>query len=226
MRHVYTLALTGLAISSVSGCATKGFVRRGLAEQQSAMVEERGVRAAGDSLLGTGLTGVRGDVGLVRGDVASVRSDLAALRTELTTLRTEFGAKISAVEGQITFAMPVHFGFDAAAVREQDQAALTKFARVAAAHYRGATISVEGFADPAGSTRYNRQLSKRRADAVRQFLVANGLDGANLRSIGYGEARQVRAGAAKDAPGAELNRRVTFVVETSSESTMAAIVMR
>ena len=87
-------------------------------------------------------------------------------------------------------------------------------------------ISVEGFADPAGSEQYNRALSKRRADAVREFLVAKGLDGTNLKTVGYGETRQVRAGASKDAPGAELNRRVTFVVETSSEVTIAAISMR
>ena len=219
MRHVQHMVLAVLAVGSVSACATKGFVRRGLDEQRTAMGAERGARAEGDSAL-------RNIVNGVRGDVASVRADLAALRGDLTTLRTDFGAKISAMEGQITFAMPVHFGFDAAAVREQDQAALAKFAQVAAAHYRGAMISVEGFADPAGSAQYNRQLSQRRADAVREFLVSNGLDAANLRSVGYGEARQVRSGAAKDAPGAELNRRVTFVVEASAEVTIAAISMK
>ncbi len=219
MRHVQNSVLGLLTVASLSACATKGFVRRGLDEQRTVMAAERGARAEGDSAL-------RSDVNGVRGDVASVRADLAALRGELTTLRTDFGAKISAIEGQITFAMPVHFGFDAAAVREQDQAALAKFAQVAAAHYRGAMISVEGFADPAGSAQYNRQLSKRRADAVREFLMSNGLDAANLRSVGYGETRQVRSGAAKDAPGAEQNRRVTFVVETSAEVTIAAISMR
>ena len=105
MRNVKQVIIMALAAGSVSACATKGFVRRGLDEQRTAMVEERGVRAEGDSSLRTGLNGVRGDV-------AGVRADLAALRTELSTLRTEFGAKISAMEGQITFAMPVHFGFD------------------------------------------------------------------------------------------------------------------
>ena len=218
--------MAALVTAALSACATKGFVRRGLDEQRAAMAQEQGVRAAGDSALGVGVNGVRGDVNGVRSDVASVRADLVALRTELTSLRTEFGAKISAVEGQITFARPVHFGFDAAVVRQQDEAALAKFAKVAASHYRGAMISVEGFSDPAGSAKYNVQLSKRRADAVREFLVSNGLDGSNLRTVGYGEARQVRAGAAKDAPGAELNRRVTFVVETSAEVTIAAISMR
>ena len=57
---------------------------------------------------------------------------------------------------------------------------------------------------PAGSTRYNAQLSKRRADAVKDFLVAQGLNDGLLKTVGMGESRQVRPGAAKDAEGAEL----------------------
>ncbi len=219
MRQIRNFAIAALAASTLGACATKGFVRRGLDEQRVALTQEQLARANGDSTLRT-------DVNGVRTDVASVRADIAALRTELSTLRTEFGAKISMIEGQITFALPVHFGFDAAAVRQQDEAALAKFAQVAGAHYKGATITIEGFADPAGSAQYNVQLSQKRADAVREYLVGKGLDNANLKTVGYGKARLVRAGAKKDAPGAELNRRVTFVVDAPSETTVAALSVR
>ena len=212
MRQARFVAMTLLAASTLSACANKGFVRKGLDEQRVALDAERSQRAQGDSAL--------------RGDVNGLRTDLNALRNDLATLRNEFGAKITAMEGQVSFAMPVHFQFDDAAVRNQDQAALEKFAKVAQAHYKGSTITIEGFADPAGSAAYNLRLSRERADAVRDFLVSKGMDGAVLRTVGYGKTRLVRPNAARDADGAELNRRVTFVVETpagTSAATVAAI---
>lgn len=209
MRQARFVAMTLLAASTLSACATKGFVRKGLDEQRVALESERGERARGDSLL--------------RGDVNGLRTDLNALRNDLTTLRNEFGAKITAMEGAVSFAMPVHFGFDDAAVRQQDQAALEKFASVAQQHYKGSTITIEGFADPAGSQAYNLRLSRERADAVRDFLVGKGFDGAALRTVGYGKTRLVRPGAAREADGAELNRRVTFVIETPAGMNAATV---
>ena len=216
MRKIPYTAMMALAATTLSACATKGFVRQGLEAQrvaQSAALDgERQAREAGDAALRT--------------DVNGLRTDLNALRNDLGTLRNDFGARITAMEDQVTFAMPVHFGFDDAAVRQQDQAALEKFAQVANAHYKGATITIEGFADPAGSQEYNLRLSRERADAVRDFLVTRGLDGAQLRTVGYGKSRLVRPGARAADEGAELNRRVTFVVETpagAGATTVAAM---
>jgi peptidoglycan-associated lipoprotein len=127
------------------------------------------------------------------------------------------------MEDQVKFDMPVHFGFNDAGVRSEDQPALQKFASVVQKYYPGAKVTVEGFADPAGSTRYNLQLSKRRADAVRDVLVQQGLNDAMLATVGYGESRQVRPGAARDNAGAELNRRVVFVVEALDAGTVTAM---
>lgn len=209
MRHIRLSLAALVAAASLSACATKGFVRQGLDAQRVALDAERSQRAQGDSAL--------------RGDVNGLRTDLNALRNDLATLRNEFGAKITAMEGQVSFAMPVHFQFDDAAVRNQDQAALEKFAKVAQTHYKGSTITIEGFADPAGSQAYNLRLSRERADAVRDFLVSKGMDGAVLRTVGYGKTRLVRPNAARDADGAELNRRVTFVVETPAGATAATV---
>ncbi len=200
MRQAQYVVMAALAVSTLGACATKGYVRKQVDVQRVALDTERGERINGDSA--------------IRGEVNVLRTDLNALRNDLTTMRTEFGAKITAMEGQVKFAMPVHFGFDDAAVRQEDQAALEKFAQVANAHYAGAMITIEGFADPAGTSQYNLRLSRERADAVRDFLVTKGLDGANLRTVGYGKTRLVRPGAEGSAEGAELNRRVTFVVET------------
>ncbi len=216
---VRSVALMAIAATTLGACATKGFVRSGLEEQRVALGLERGERLMSDSAN-------RRDINANKSDIAAVRSELASLRADLGSLRKDFNTRITAMEGQVSFAMPVHFDFDAKSVRAQDEAALAKFAEVAQSHYKGSTITVEGFADPAGSASYNLQLSRTRADAVRDFLVTKGLDGSKLRTVGYGKARLVRPGAEKDAPGAELNRRVTFVVETAPEATVAALTMR
>lgn len=220
MRQVRFVIAATLAATSLSACATKGFVRKNIETQRVAMAgqlsTERGERMGADSSLRT-------DVSKNATDIAKVSADLAALRGELQSLRTEFGAKITAMEGQVSFAFPVHFDFDNAAVRPVDQAALEKFASVASKYYRGAQITVEGFADPAGSAAYNLRLSKHRADAVRDFIASKGVDSTTLKTVGYGEARLVKRGAAANQTGAELNRRVTFVIETPGEATTAAL---
>ena len=220
MRTIKYALTAVLAASTLGACATKGYVNRKVDDQRVALSssmtqqtgQERTERVAGDSALRT--------------DINGVKADLASLRNDLAGLKTEFGARISAVEGQVKFAMPVHFGFDDAAVRSVDQAALERFAQVAAKHYPGANITIEGFADPAGSAQYNLRLSRERADAVRDYLVTKGLDGSMLKTVGYGETRLVKAGAKNSDAGAELNRRVTFVVEASSDATVAVLSAR
>ena len=191
-----------LGVSVMTACVTKGTFRREMNDRRNEIQAEASARAAADSAL--------------QGEVATLRNDLQGLRTE-------FGARITAMEEGIRFAFPVNFAFDDATVRPEDQAALDRFAQVAQKYYNGATITVEGFADPAGSTRYNIDLSQRRAEAVRQYLVSKGMTDANLRPIGYGETRQVVPGAERDAQGAELNRRVVFVIETKGDAAAANV---
>ena len=193
------IRMIGIGLASMTmlqACATKGFVR-----EQVGMVRDT---------LGTQIATERSE--RVAGDEA-LRSELAALRTELQSMRTEFGAKITALEDGLRFAFPVNFAFDDATVREQDQAALDRFVQVAQKFYPNAVITVEGFADPAGSTAYNRNLSTRRAESVKSYLVGKGMGDLQIRPIGYGETRQVNQGAWGTDAGAEANRRVVFVIE-------------
>jgi peptidoglycan-associated lipoprotein len=192
-----TLTLCAAGMFSLSACATKGFVRKGLAEQTAALDSERAARTQADE---------------------AQRAEIASLRTDLQTLRTEFGAKITEVSEGLKFAFPVHFAYNDATVRTEDSAALDRFANVVSKHYTGAKVTVEGFADPAGSQRYNIALSQRRADAVKAYVASKGLDGSLIETVGYGESRQVARGAEKDQPGAELNRRVVFVIESPANA--------
>jgi peptidoglycan-associated lipoprotein len=176
-----------------AGCATKSQLRRGLAEQSAALAAERDERVAMDQRLA---------------------GDVAGLRGELEGLRRDFGTRITMMEEGMQFTVPVHFAFDRAAVTAEAQPVLDRFSAVVSKYYPGSKITVEGFADPAGTAEYNRRLSQQRADAVRQYLVQRGVPGQQLAIVGYGEERQVVPGASGTEQGAQLNRRVVFVVET------------
>jgi outer membrane protein OmpA-like peptidoglycan-associated protein len=161
--------------------------------------------------------------------VAANTQRLDALEQQLQRMRTEFGAQIEQLrgefEGMIAFNVPVHFDYDDSAVRQQDQAVLDRFATVVDEFYPGALITVEGFTDPAGSAAYNTRLGQARADAVRDYLMSRGLTADQLRTVSYGEAtnRLVMPGAAANDAGAELNRRVAFVVDARGAGSAMAV---
>jgi peptidoglycan-associated lipoprotein len=205
-----TFVIAGATLVLGAGCATRGALQKAMTEQRTALSAERGERVAADSA-------TQQDIASLRTDQQSLRSELQSLRNDLQGLRTEFGAKIAVLETGIQFAMPVNFAFDQAIVRDQDRAALTRFAQVAQRYYQGSLITVEGFADPAGSTQYNLDLSRRRAEAVKGYLVAQGTPDQLVKTVGYGKTRLVVPGASGDQRGAESNRRVVFVVESKGQ---------
>jgi peptidoglycan-associated lipoprotein len=146
--------------------------------------------------------------------VADLQSDLEGLRVSLDELRDEFQVVVSEFEDGIRFATPVHFDFDSAEIRPEDVELLDRFAGVVSGYYSNSLVTVEGFADPAGSTSYNLSLSQARAETVASYLASSGsLDGESVRAVGYGETRPVIPGA--KGPGDEglENRRVSFVID-------------
>ena len=76
--------------------------------------------------------------------------------------------------------------------------------------YPDLQIEVGGHTDAISSDAFNLELSRRRAGAVAAFLIANGVRGERITSVGYGEARPVATNETET--GRALNRRVEFVV--------------
>jgi outer membrane protein OmpA-like peptidoglycan-associated protein len=73
---------------------------------------------------------------------------------------------------------------------------------------KGSTFVVAGHTDAVGGEDYNLDLSERRADAIKRYLVDKfGISGSDLVSVGYGKTKL------KDParPQAEVNRRVQVV---------------
>ncbi|WP_109302136.1 OmpA family protein [Aquimarina sp. AU474] len=72
--------------------------------------------------------------------------------------------------------------------------------------YPTAKFTVEGHTDSAGSAKLNQRLSDSRANAVKNFLVENGVDQFRLSAVGYGEDKPIATN--KTRAGRAKNRRV------------------
>jgi len=78
--------------------------------------------------------------------------------------------------------------------------------------YQDRTLSIEGHTDNLGDLKPNQQLSLKRAEAVRDFLISSGANGTRLKALGYGEVRPI---ASNDFPqGRTMNRRIDVVIQT------------
>lgn len=75
---------------------------------------------------------------------------------------------------------------------------------------RRLVVEVGGHTDSVGDTRGNQRLSHRRAEAIRLFLVSEGVDPERISATGYGETRPLDTN--QTAAGRANNRRVEFKV--------------
>lgn len=193
-----SLLVVALSLAT-GGCAAK--VNQDVFDQEIA-------RIRGD------IDGLDSRVTANREDIESMSRRLDALQADLEQMREDFDVAITRLENGIRFATPVHFEFDRADIRTADVPLLDRFADVVGSHYEGAVVTVEGFADPAGSAAYNRGLSERRAKSVASYLQTEGqLSPDMFRVVGYGEDRQVVPGAQGPGEAGIENRRVAFVIE-------------
>ncbi len=200
------LVLGAFAIIGLSACAPK--VTRTDFESEVAKIRDE--MQTGDRQLGT--------------RIDSVESRIGALEQQLQAFRSEYDVSIEQMKGAMKFNVPVHFEFGSADLREADRPVLDRFAGVVKEHYPNATITVEGFADPAGSTAFNQRLGQRRAEAVSSYLASNGaLDATYLKAVSYGEARnrQIVPGAQGPGEAGVENRRVALVIDYAATTSGA-----
>src|SRR5947207_1029813 len=106
------------------------------------------------------------------------------------------------------------FEYDSAALQSSAIGQLQKLATLIKRNSK-ATFSVEGYTDSFGTPEYNLELSQRRADSVKQYLVeVMGISPAQIDARGYGQSkfRVSRNGSIEEQ---SLNRRVEVVVHTT-----------
>jgi outer membrane protein OmpA-like peptidoglycan-associated protein len=132
------------------------------------------------------------------------------LETAMARLE-EFGkVQDSGDETVITISGEVLFRFDDDQLLPTARQRLRTVADALKLQPEGAQIVIEGHTDSKGSAAYNRDLSQRRAQTVREFLAAQGVDEVQLRAIGRGESEPVAENVSPE--GRANNRRVEIVI--------------
>lgn len=102
----------------------------------------------------------------------------------------------------------VYFDFDSVEIRPESRPVIETNARSLAGNRRIIT-QLEGHTDERGSREYNIALGERRANAVRQVMIAMGVSPQQVRIVSYGEERPAAGG--QDEQSYALNRRVEIV---------------
>jgi outer membrane protein OmpA-like peptidoglycan-associated protein len=104
----------------------------------------------------------------------------------------------------------VYFDFNSAELKQQGKAQLAELAdTMLLPEYRDQAFLIEGHSDLFGEQDYNRRLSSQRAQEVRDFLSAKGVDPERLQAEGLGESRPLVLEG--DRRTQQVNRRVEFV---------------
>ncbi len=116
------------------------------------------------------------------------------------------------IKEKISITLHIEFDFDKDDVRPEYNPQIEEVANFLKA-YPDKDVSLEGHTDSEGSDAYNDDLSKRRAESVKNVLIEIfGIDAAKITTEGYGEARPVATN--ETAEGRQQNRRVVANIET------------
>jgi outer membrane protein OmpA-like peptidoglycan-associated protein len=99
----------------------------------------------------------------------------------------------------------VNFEYDSARLTQESHEVLDRVAR-SLREWPEVRVEVGGYTDDVGTDEYNMELSERRAQAVRDYLMAKGVGGSRLEAKGYGKTRPLNTNNTEEARA--QNRRV------------------
>jgi outer membrane protein OmpA-like peptidoglycan-associated protein len=144
-----------------------------------------------------------------REEAARAQAQTAALRAQLLKQLNEVLQTTDTPRGLVVNMADVLFETNRYALSSDAQLKLAKLSGIIQAH-PGLNLAIEGYTDTTGTPDYNLKLSQQRADAVRDFLVSQGLSADAISSKGLGQADPVADNGT--AAGRKLNRRVEIIV--------------
>lgn len=154
-------------------------------------------------------TGIKDNV-----DYDRIESMIKKYATEPTTVdydRIEDIVKKYQSTGAVEnwYLVGVNFDFNKSTLRPESMPILYNAAEILLSH-PDLNIEVQGYTDNTGSEKYNQKLSQKRANAVKDYLIAKGVAASRLTAVGYGEANPIMDNST--ATGRAFNRRIEFKV--------------
>lgn len=169
-----------------------------------------GQAAGGDTestLLGAGIgAAVGAGTGAAIGNYMDKQEQ--AMRNALASVE---GVKITR-DGNIlfvTFRSDNQFDVESFSLRPSAQQDIATMADILK-NYEKTKILVAGHTDSSGSEEFNQKLSERRANAVKNIMVAKGVAPARINTVGFGESQPIADNST--SPGRQLNRRVEIKI--------------
>jgi outer membrane protein OmpA-like peptidoglycan-associated protein len=118
------------------------------------------------------------------------------------------------VQQQITdLARAIFFNVNKFTFTEETQIRLVKIIKILDA-YKTINFTVEGHTDDTGAAAYNKKLSQKRANAVRDYLVEHGFPADKITAVGYGEEKPICPTKTKKCR--QANRRVDIFSENAT----------
>ncbi|WP_027583401.1 OmpA family protein [Bradyrhizobium sp. Ai1a-2] len=129
----------------------------------------------------------------------ATRSLSSAEREEIATI----------VQDKPKIDLEINFDYNSAQINAKSLPSVQALGRALTnADLKGSTFVVAGHTDAAGGEAFNQDLSERRAEAIKRYLVDKyGINGSDLVTVGYGKSKLKDPGQ----PLAEVNRRVQVV---------------
>jgi outer membrane protein OmpA-like peptidoglycan-associated protein len=116
---------------------------------------------------------------------------------------------VKVTKTKIELTQKVYFAYNKARIRKRSYQLLRDVATVLKDRPT-MKVRIEGHTDSRGRKRYNKRLSRRRARAVRQFLIREGIAPDRMVAVGYGEEKPIASNRTR--AGREKNRRVEFFI--------------
>ncbi len=117
-------------------------------------------------------------------------------------------SRVVVLKDRVDIRDKVFFDLDSATITAESYRILDDVAGTLENHTELRLVEVQGHTDDQGADDYNVELSQRRAEAVRKYLIGQGIEPDRLVARGYGEAQPLQVGTGADAR--EVNRRVVF----------------
>jgi outer membrane protein OmpA-like peptidoglycan-associated protein len=204
----------GQDVGRVEGALTEEKARTSAMNDQlgqtQAAVQQADARATEATNLARTAQG-RADEGLAKATQAQARADEAQTNaTQALAKADETSTRLTRLWSNRNKRIPgdtvaILFRFDKWELDDRGQTALLDVAKQLQDN-PDLVVELEGYTDSVGSMPYNVQLSQRRSEAVRRFLVEKGVEMHRIHSIGLGDIKPTADNAT--AKGREQNRRV------------------
>ena len=169
---------------------------RAAAEQQRQQAEAQAERA-------------QQQVQQAQAQAAQAERDKAAMRTRLLQQLNAILQTRDTSRGLVVTMSDILFETGQYQLKQGARETLAKIAGVLLA-YPGIQLEIDGFTDNVGSEERNQELSEKRADSVRDFLIQQQVPEGSVTARGFGEARPVATNDTRI--GRQLNRRVELVL--------------